>query len=366
MIDKNMKLLKKLTNAGEVKIHIPEMVKNEYISRRIDEAQDYLDKSRKNINKVKNKIYNNNDVHNDLENLIDLLKNNSEKLEETIAKDFKSLEKELDVNILKFPMSFPIRNILDDYFSGGGVFKTKKSRDDIPDAIINLSIKDLLKEKKEISIIIKDGVFREYLKKNNSIFTYESIIDFLNLDKIKEISNHLESGNLEKQHIVYISTEKFTKSLVSSFTNIKMLYFYDDKIKNKEVSAIKGDDIEVSYSLSSNIKKASISNVEVLSKNTYSLLLNIEDSANIDYSDMPYYQYCYVKKMTNRELYITSDDKNGIYSVSEFVAIKATIAVTITLSQDLSLDAFIKECSNIGNKNSIITVTTEEYLVEIL
>lgn len=143
----NMQLLRRLVDASHVEIFIPELVKKEFITRRVMESKERLKDAQNSLSTVEKKVSKTSEAQAKTNEALSYIKEIEGIIEDVIYQDFAQWENDLSVNILPFnPEDMVV--VLEEYFSGGGVYRKPKSREDIPDAIINKSIDALIAEKR--------------------------------------------------------------------------------------------------------------------------------------------------------------------------------------------------------------------------
>lgn len=185
------KALSKLINEFKVQLFIPEIVKREFISQRTDEYEKTVEKAQNSLGDILRK------------KIDDRLRQRLE----TMLKDFKIIkediiscpERELSDWLFKVRAenlqieSNHTRPVFDAYFKGEKPFRTKKSREDIPDAFILESIRNLSSEHDEIHAVIHDNNLRDACQQIGNVETYPSLQDFINSETVKPVLEKLEA-----------------------------------------------------------------------------------------------------------------------------------------------------------------------------
>ncbi|EJO0241028.1 DUF4935 domain-containing protein, partial [Salmonella enterica] len=140
----DMSILKNLVDAKLVCVHIPSIIAQEFITKRITsvkeenlkiiKALEAIEKEGRRINTV---------LYGERQNFIDQIGIINESIEERAKLSFEKWVKDFKVNILH-PQQESFSQVFNDYFSGEGVFRQVKARDDIPDAFINICLESLI------------------------------------------------------------------------------------------------------------------------------------------------------------------------------------------------------------------------------
>ncbi len=249
-----IKKLKKLIDVNFITLYIPEIVKREYITKMYDKLELELN----NATLKENRRYFEYDTH-DTKNKIALidktiieLKNN---IKISINNEFDKWIDEYKIKILLFNNS-NMPKVMDEYFTGGSVFSSIKSRKDIPDAMINSCITDLnnITGDEELYALVNDTIFKKHLKQQKGIIPCESLNKLLEIEIFeKELS--LNNDKITKKLINRIKSDSFKDELISLFSTSSLmneLYVDSDNVLNIralanntffcEVNGLKGDE----------------------------------------------------------------------------------------------------------------------------
>jgi hypothetical protein len=108
---------------------------------------------------------------------------------------FQDLLAQLQPNILQIGAHHG-QSITDDYFSGAPPFQRVKNRDDIPDAFIYHSAKDLVSQLGDLYCVIADNNLRGKLAQIQNISVYSKLDDFV----ASELITSLVSKQLQEQN----------------------------------------------------------------------------------------------------------------------------------------------------------------------
>jgi hypothetical protein len=249
-----IKKLKKLIDVNFITLYIPEIVKREYITKMYDKLELELN----NATLKENRRYFEYDTHYTknkialIDKTIIELKNN---IKISINNEFDNWIDEYKIKILLFNNS-NMPKVMDEYFTGGSVFSSIKSRKDIPDAMINSCITDLnnIIGDEELYVLVNDAIFKKHLEQQKGIIPCESLNKLLEIEIFeKELS--LNNDEITKKLINRIKSDSFKDELISLFsTNSLMneLYVDSDNVLNIralanntffcEVNGLKGDE----------------------------------------------------------------------------------------------------------------------------
>jgi hypothetical protein len=212
-------VLGKLCKSGYVKLHIPTIVRNEYLtSRTSDEQLSIFSEVFTRIERIKNLDISKKDV-----GYLNKIRTNLNK----IKSDYKIIvEKEFDAWIKNNNGKYYDikahhgKAVIASYFTGSAPFKKIKSREDFPDAFIYQIAIDISKKTKDLSIISNDNNFCESFKNIKTIFVYKSFEEFF---KSKEIAKKLNDGFGEKYFESIINEIKNDSSSIVKYINANII-----------------------------------------------------------------------------------------------------------------------------------------------
>lgn len=339
---RNMRILRRLVNASHVEIFIPEIVKKEFLSRRVSEAKQSLEKAKDSLSLVDKNILKDSDVHKKIKIAQAHIREAEVLIEESINNDFSLWKRDLSASILPFRTEC-MTDVINEYFAGASVYRKPKSREDIPDAIINKSIDALISEKQEITVAIKDGVFKNYLSRNENITIVDSLKEFLDLESNRNKLTELDSLSERISEITqYLSGNTFTAALLlyltKSSNQIEEVYLEEHEISNKSELNIETFGERINFPQVDTVKNFMIESVDYLSKKFYSLEVSFEANAILYYC-ADYAEYMHIEEDTNRCVSIENMKSDGICDLSELFKFKFNGYVEIGLKEDLDINA---------------------------
>ncbi|MCP3945175.1 MAG: DUF4935 domain-containing protein [Desulfobacteraceae bacterium] len=220
--------------ASDGKLIIPEIVIEEYRSKRIFLAEKEISKIKKSLDLLQRKDFLKDDNY----------KNTflSYQLHQTFEECIKKISikidtwvKENNVEIYKISNTC-IDSLFKNYFSGHGGFREKKKREDIPDAIIYDAIVNIAKDKK-LYVVINDVGLQKAIDSIPNVEWVTSLDDFLNIENIKETIIKLDEKNFKISNILkYLNSTECSINFDSYFSNIDIninnpeYTFYSDLI----------------------------------------------------------------------------------------------------------------------------------------
>jgi len=235
----------RLLKASEGKLIIPEIVIEEYRSKRIFLAEKEISKIKKSLDWLQRKGFVKGDnYHHSF--LSYTLYETLEECVKNISIEIDTWIKEKDVDVYKISNSC-IDTLFKNYFSGHGAFREKKKREDIPDAIIYDAIVNVAKDKK-LYVIVNDIGLQKAIDNIVNVEWVASLEEFLNLRDIKEKIIKIDAENSKINTVLkYLSSTDCSINLGSYFRNDNISInnpentFYSDLIRFSDVF----EDIEI-------------------------------------------------------------------------------------------------------------------------
>lgn len=369
MSSRNMLLLKRLIKAGLVKLHIPEVVKREFISRKVFEAKENLKRSNDALGILLKKSSYQSTFKASIYEAQSIINSAELQVEAQILEQFDHWQTDLMIDIVNFNPN-DIRQVLDDYFTGSGVYRKAKCREDIPDAIICSIITNLLDTKKALSVVIKDGVFKSYLETISGITVYDSLADLLEESVLKTEIERLDKLSQKAEAIkAYLGSPIFLQELDSFLRNpkseIDQLYLEEEEVHLNNQLGIQTFGERVDYVNPSTLAKLKITDVAWLENESYSLKVSFFARGTIYYCATSYGEYLTLEENPERDVSFDSMNSDGICDLSEDMDFLFEGLVTVDIEKELDVEAVKAHCQYLGTTSTPITVKLEIESVEI-
>ncbi|HEB9310001.1 TPA: DUF4935 domain-containing protein [Campylobacter coli] len=179
------KSLEILVNKGFLKIYLPYIVENEYIEQLKEPYLIKFDSIKNSLNKLKNQHSTNTNEITNIEQSIFIIENNTI---ENIIEDFEinfctklKIEK-LDIE------PYYAKEVFDKYFKGSSPFKSKKNREDIPDAFIFECIRDIKNKESNTIVLVGDNRLHNACDEIG-VTLFKNLKDFIECKEIQNILN---------------------------------------------------------------------------------------------------------------------------------------------------------------------------------
>ncbi|EDB6595640.1 hypothetical protein AHR24_01640 [Salmonella enterica subsp. diarizonae] len=326
----DMSILKNLVDAKLVCVHIPSIIAQEFITKRITsvkeenlkiiKALEAIEKEGRRINTV---------LYGERQNFIDQIGIINESIEERAKLSFEKWVKDFKVNILH-PQQESFSQVFNDYFSGEGVFRQVKARDDIPDAFINICLESLIESVGRLIVIIKDERLKKHLDKNTEIKTLTGLREFFN-------ENGLEKTLANDRITKFILSEEFSHNLVA-FLDAEPHYFdyfneESDSVHGDTLIGVRAYNINIEIESYDSIENLQLSDVREISPNKFSAICSFTVDSSIGYVT-DYGSYLDVTKMPDRNPDCWSVDGDGWCDIIEAARLKFLGDLTIEFSKE--------------------------------
>lgn len=249
------KALERLLESGEVILHVPYIVFNEFVSYQINKYEEIKFHFEKNLN--------------DLARFGFIPEESKKIIKKFLVADYKKeINKDFTERLLKYKAKIyshincnPM-DIFKDYFDGSKAFKSLKNKEDIPDSFLYYFVLDFIKKHLgAIYFISNDSHLKKVLKEIDGLIIQSSLKEFI---EAKHIQGYL-------YHIDY--TDKVSKFLKKAKSDIC------DFINNSIVDMLSGKQIEDPI-IPSDDNLAYICSVSEVAN---------EDDLNLDFKTLHYY-----------------------------------------------------------------------------
>lgn len=338
---RGMATLKELIDEGIVKVHLPELVVKEFSTKKISVINDAYNKAINILRSTEREARGSDEsILRDIDELKNIMDDKVKMLDEKINGAVREWIRNFRINIIPLDSEFTLP-VFENYFCGGGVFKTKKSREDLPDAFINLSIEKLRDEVGELMVVLKDGVFRKHLSGLDGIKVYDSLDELFQLPNIRARVESVAASSFLTSNLFRTALENFLQQKPNYFEG-----FYLEITEGTELLAdwVIGAHTEI-YNYGQ-VKDITISDVIKKPENKYSAKISFKMDSNVAYVT-DYGEVLKIERDKNRSADCWSMSGEGMCDINE--------DVSLTLEGDLNI---ISQ----GDFNTLIQDESERYL----
>jgi len=282
-----MQLLTRLAESTELTVYVPEMVKREFISKRIQDGADKLQEARTALGEVAKKVDRHGEINDAIVKIHVDFDSLGARLPDSIAADFEEWVSGSRATILKFDPS-SIDSVLDDYFDGRGAYRRAKAREDIPDAIISSCICALSEEHGKLFVAVKDGTLRKHLQTINNIVVTDSLSDFFTIADVSALVQRLDARTKDVDASkAFLASTWFLGRLSDFLTSAEELlsdvYVEEDDIDGKGNLEVPGFGISVNYAEAIKVHNLVCADVTYINQGHFSMRIEFFTFAQIHY-----------------------------------------------------------------------------------
>ncbi|HHF7373984.1 PIN domain-containing protein [Legionella bozemanae] len=251
----DFKALERLLESEQVKLHVPYIVFNEFVSYQISKYEEIKGLFNKHIN--------------DLKRFGFISEESKKTIKEILPPDYKNkIDKDLRSRLSKYKAKIydhidcdPM-DTLKDYFEGARAFKILKSKEDFPDSFLYYFLLNFTKKHLgKVYFISNDSHLSKILEQSNQIIIHRSLKEFI---ESKPIQAHLYNINYSSKVSDFLKKEK---------------YQIFNLIENDIIDMLQGTNIE-------DLRIPSDDNIAYIS--SVSGIIN-EDDINFDFKTLHYY-----------------------------------------------------------------------------
>ena len=354
---RKMQLLHRLIQADHIELFIPEIVMREYVTKKIYDSLQELQDAHIKLESLKKNIGRDTELQAKADTAQQLMLSIKEGLETKIWDDFNQWINDFSVTILPFKTEC-MKEVIDDYFTGGGVYRKPKHRDDIPDAIINSSINELLADKKSLTVIIKDGFFKTHLSSKQNVTVCDSLPDYLEMDNNRNKINELDKLSTRTREVKnFLGSKSFADRLLSYLINskniIEYIYLEGSAViaRNKFIEETFGERINLPHA--DRIRELQLSNPEHLNGDDYSVEITFTTLASLDFCADFFY---YIEFEDEPSLTMDSMNADGMCDISadDYFTFKGFIEINIPEKLNIEeVEDYIRTLGSNGNPISL-------------
>jgi rRNA-processing protein FCF1 len=286
----SMQRLLRLVKSGDLKIIIPEIVADEFKSKKKDESTADLNQFDASIsNLVRKGVVPRND------HTLSKSRDYIAKLISEIDSNFDKWIVDNEIEIYQISNT-SIEAVFNNYFNGVGAFGSKKKREDIPDAVIYDGILRL-SEREPLEFVAKDGTLNKAVSDLPNVRCYSTLNELLQLGSLQEKLNELDTNDRQVTLILStLNSSDVEYDLSRILENNKVLIegaYYDESIE----LPFEFEDIKV-IDLQANVREVSevlLLRAVYLGESKFSYEVSIECKAELhffcnedDYEKLPY------------------------------------------------------------------------------
>jgi hypothetical protein len=362
LFSRHMQLLSRLAVAEQVEIHVPLLVKREYISKIDAEAASNLKSMHDKLADFLKKVRRASVIHDDITRAQAVLSDIGTKLRSTFEQDFMEWQDTTKTKIIDFNPA-EINSVFDHYFAGSGVFSKPKRREDIPDAFINSCIEGLLSRTGRLDVVIKDGAFSQHLKKLDGVTIYDGLDHYLQaphiLERITMLDAQSERTETVKQFFGSMEFHKHVEGfLVSAHDMVAEISITGSDVEGMEVLGIaEAFDQAVYFIEPHTLTEFQYGGINKIADGHFSIEIFFMADAAIDYSTERS-EYAKLPKARRDEIDIL-ERLNGIYDLTEDRFFAFTGHLEVRFDPNFSAEELATHAQYLASGHSKIAIELE-------
>lgn len=360
LFSRNMKILERLAISGKVKVCVPELVLKEYVSKKSLEAKELLKKPKSLFAEIQTLLPNSKVVP------------CASKLEELSIEFEKSLElsyieavekwlKDLKVEVLKFDPSM-LSKVFDDYFEGEGAFRSPKFRDDIPDSFIGYSLLPLVDKGEDVNVLVKDGGFNRYLKKQKlNVFT--EMGEFLSSEKVQEFVNQLDAETAHVNELKkFLNSEHAITQLRENISNDKSMlaeiYLEEENISGQQSLGMFVFGTSINGTTPEYIQVLDFGGLSYVEPGYFSIVLRIIADCDVSFAG-DYGEYMSLPPSRKRHLDMSSMNGDGWCDLTELRPVELQGYLQVHFDETWTVKDLAKQLADLSDKHDEFSIEFE-------
>jgi hypothetical protein len=370
LFSRNMQLLGRLATADKAVVYVPDLVKREYLSRRIADTKSKLQSINAGLSEILKKTNRDGMVYADVMETHAKLNSVAKGIPEAIEKDFEAWQSANNIRLIHFDHSH-ISEIFDDYFNGEGVFRHPKSREDLPDAFINACVKMLLNETKKLDVIIRDGTFQKHLKNVDGIEVFDGLDIYLASTKIVECIASLDAQSQRTDTLKQLFGSTSFQAQLSAYLRAADHKVSDIYIESGNVDGLDKLEMELIFGESINFPKAStidgmhFGTVTQVSSGHFSLEVTFVASASVDYCG-DYHCFTHLPRSRQEGIDMKSMDGDGICDLSEIRRVAFSGHIELRFEPYHSVETIALDAEYLHSQQNKIEIELDIAKAEVL
>ncbi|MEZ9534291.1 PIN domain-containing protein [Vibrio lentus] len=365
----NMVMLARLAREKMINVYIPTIVKREYLSQQSIELSDECQKISNSLQAIKKRIGINHPNYSFSDDFGILLKDFKVGLEQPIYDSFEDWI--VSNHIKEFDFSpQDIHSVIDDYFSGGGVFKKAKHRDDFPDAMISKGILSLA-EQSPVTVLCKDGNFKEKLSKFNNVLVLSSLREYLDTEEVTKLLEELDERTSTIELIKEVLKSDLSQNKLKEFILSEEAYIEDVYLTREELRGIdlllldSAYNQDIQFIETSTIKDICLGEIRFVSDNSYVVDVKFKAKATVSYAGY-YGDFQTLDRSDQGRVDFDNVQGDGYGEGQERRDIAFTGAIEVFIESDLAPDQLAIHMEYFSSHNRRVSGTVEIVSGEIL
>lgn len=314
----NMQMLRRLSLSGFVTVHVPSLVRREFIERVVQDSISAIQSATSSLEKVSKKISKASRANIPTQAAIAQVSELVRQVEDTFYGDFDLWAASGQIKIVEYDHSLTSA-VMEAYFSGGAPFRAKRSREDIIDAMIMTSIDALLAEHGQVVVVIKDGTFRQHLLQKEHVSIVDSLGEFLGRENCRSEIARLDSqSNIEEFKSAFSDTH-VQHSLIAHIMASKAILdtiYIEDEVSGVQQLEIDCFGLRINGPEIGDVLSIRFGDVDYLGPGEFSIKFKMDCFVKLDYC-ASYGDYLDLSYEREKAVEMTSMNNVGICDLEE-------------------------------------------------
>lgn len=285
-----MRSLNRLSQKGKINLVIPDLVKNEFVSRKYHDVVEYAQEIKRNIKRIKKIIDIGKSGFEEFAALEKCIPACKDRVRSTIEENFKSYISDGNITLEKFRYA-EMEDVLENYFYGGGVFSKPKAREDLPDAMISTVIKRIAQDSDSLFVITNDKKFIGYLGTLQGVCVFSNLQMFFEQEDIKSLINELDAEEESIEAIKLLLSDNIVQKHIKNYIFSADSQLEDMYLEEESIVFEPGGEIEISHWAPSitgmaleTLQNLVLKDVSYIGSRTYTLKVSFKCQVGLSYA----------------------------------------------------------------------------------
>lgn len=355
----NMQILERLASAGMLELSIADLVLNEYETKRVSEVGSSFQSIASRCEEILKTLRKAGAESEPLKALLASLSS----LESSVCQELKvSTERWLGRCFVKVMEQDPkiYKQLWHDYFNGNGAFKKAKNREDIPDAVIGLSLVDYAASE-NLTVVCKDGQLKGYLDKVENLDVYDGLDALIATRSIQDLLRALDARDSRIEDLkAAIGTELFKGKVFEYICKDESDLYYacwkDDEIMNHHMLPLPSyGGVVVNGPIVASIGGVSYGSVACVNTNHFVMPISFVSDVPVDFA-CGYGDWLQLSDTEKGAVELESMDGDGICDASVILQAQVYGQIVVVCLEEMSADGLLAHGNYIGSEGARLDV----------
>jgi PIN domain len=283
----NMKRLARLVAAGSIAVHIPELVKREYLSKRTSEAAEKSKAFQASLADFSKKFFPEDPMQGDLGQISQSIGQAMAQFSAAVEVSFERWRETVNATVINLDLNSTAK-VFEEYFEGKGAFRKLKTREDIPDAFIANAIIELKISAENIHVAVRDGALGKYLITIPGLTISEDVKGFFENPAVNQLVVQFEAGDQKLADLkAFFSGAFFHERLEAALRTdpdlIRAIYVEEDSITGTDHLTIYDFGAAINFPSAEDLDLVNFGDVVYVEEGYFTMPIDFSTSASVDY-----------------------------------------------------------------------------------